>query len=242
MGGAATKQFGTERIPNDHFANIVATINSFNRPITVAKVYSKPDHGDIDVIVNRVQDRDFLVQRLKLHDIVKNGNVWSCVYNYADRKYQIDIIYCESKFANEWYSYGNMSLLIGRIIPEKLKFAFDGLRLRYSNVVIKSDFFEALEFLGLDVERFKHGFKHRVELLRLLGWQVWSADDDGNMLLCVPLYCKMALADGVKLYSIFGELTDEFDNDHRFGALAYGVLLNTNGRTGSAKFLTEDDE
>ena len=165
MGGSATKQYGTERIPNDHFANIVATINSFNRPITVVKVYAKPDHGDIDVIVNRVQDRDFLVQRLKLHDIVKNGNVWSCVYNYADRKYQIDIIYCESKFANEWYSYGNMSLLIGRIIPEKLKFAFDGLRLRYSNVVIKSDFFEALEFLGLDVERFKRGFKHRVEML-----------------------------------------------------------------------------
>nr|DAR90859.1 MAG TPA: hypothetical protein [Caudoviricetes sp.] len=81
-----------------------------------------------------------------------------------------------------------------------------------------------------------------VELLRLLGWQVWSEDGDGNMLLCVPLYCKMALADGVKLYSIFGELTDVIDDDHRFGALAYGVLLNTNGRTVSTKFLTEDDE
>lgn len=68
-----------------------------------------------------------------------------------------------------------------------------------------------------------------IEMLRLLGWQVWSEDDDGNMLLCVPLYCKMALADGVKLYSIFGELTDEFDNDHRFGALAYGVLINAKG-------------
>ena len=81
-----------------------------------------------------------------------------------------------------------------------------------------------------------------VELLRLLGWQVWSEDDDGNMLLCVPLYCKMALADGVKLYSIFGELTDVIDNDHRFGALAYGVLLNTKERTVSTKFLTKDDE
>ena len=170
MGGAATKQFETERIPNNHFSEIIEQINSFNRPIAVAKVYAKPDHGDIDVIVNRISDRDFLIQRLKLQHIVKNGDVWSCVYEYDNHKYQLDIIYCESKFAAEWYSYGNMSLLIERIIPEKLKFAFDGLRLRYSNVVIKSDFFEALEFLGLDVERYKRGFKYRVEMLD------WLAD------------------------------------------------------------------
>lgn len=79
-----------------------------------------------------------------------------------------------------------------------------------------------------------------VELLKLLGWQAWSEDDDGNMLLCLPLYCKMALADGVKLYSIFGNFTEVVDNDHRFGALAYGVLLNTKGNPISTKFLTEN--
>lgn len=170
MGGAATKQYGTERIPNNHFGEIIEQINSFNRPITVAKVYAKPDHGDIDVIVNRTSDRDFLIQQLKLQHIVKNGDVWSCVYEYNNHKYQMDIIYCERKFANEWYSYGNMSLLIGRIIPEKLKFAFDGLKLRYSNVIIKSDFFEALGFLGFDVERYKRGFKYNFEMLD------WLAD------------------------------------------------------------------
>lgn len=80
-----------------------------------------------------------------------------------------------------------------------------------------------------------------VDLLKLLSWQVWKEDDDGNMLLCVPLYCKMALADGVKLYSIFGKYKEVCDNDDRFGALAYGVLINTKGNPVSAKFLTEND-
>nr|DAS91470.1 MAG TPA: hypothetical protein [Caudoviricetes sp.] len=80
-----------------------------------------------------------------------------------------------------------------------------------------------------------------VGLLKLLGWQVWKEDDNGNMLLCVPLYCKMALAEGVKLYSIFGKYKEVRDNDHRFGALAYGVLLNTKGNPVSTKFLAKDD-
>lgn len=76
-----------------------------------------------------------------------------------------------------------------------------------------------------------------VDLLKLLGWQVWKEGDDGNMLLCVPLYCKMALAEGVKLYSISGKYKEVRDNDHRLGALAYGVLLNTKGNPVSADFL-----
>lgn len=62
------------------------------------------------------------------------------------------------------------------------------------------------------------------------------------MLLLAPLYCNMALADGVKLYSINGVYGEVTDNDHRFGALAYGVLINTKGQPVSAKFLTEDNE
>lgn len=81
-----------------------------------------------------------------------------------------------------------------------------------------------------------------VELLRLLCWQVWEEDDDGNMLLLLPLYCKMALADGVKLYSVNGDYGEVTDNDHRFGALAYGVVINTKGIPASSKFLTEGEE
>ena len=61
------------------------------------------------------------------------------------------------------------------------------------------------------------------------------------MLLCMPLYCKMALVEGVKLYSIFGKYKEVRDNDHRFGALTYGVLLNINRNPVSTKFLVRDD-
>lgn len=165
MGGAATKHLGTQRIPQHRYDEIIAILGEFNcRP---AKTFPKPDHGDVDVICTP-EVRDEIIKVLNITATVRNGNVWSCVYEMGQEKYQIDFITTAKEkldYTAKWYCYGNMSLLIGRVIPKELKFAYDALKLRSCDKPIIRDFDKALEFLGFDVEKFNKGFSTTKEML-----------------------------------------------------------------------------
>jgi len=171
MGGNATKHFGTKRVPNDQYNKIVSILSDFDDCFP-AKTFAKPDHGDIDVICTSVT-RDKIIDELNITDIVKTGNVWSCVLEFENGRYQVDFIVAPKEnldYTAKWYCYGNMSLLIGRIIPKELKFAHDALKLRSCDEPIIEEFDTALEFLGFDVVRYNQGFDTKEEMLD------WLAD------------------------------------------------------------------
>lgn len=165
MGGAATKHLGTQRIPQHRYDEIIVILGKFDcRPV---KTFQKPDHGDVDVICTP-EARDEIIKMLNITATVRNGNVWSCVYEMGQEKYQIDFITAAKEkldYTAKWYCYGNMSLLIGRVIPKELKFAYDALKLRNCDEPIIRDFDKALEFLGFDVEQFNKGFSTPEEML-----------------------------------------------------------------------------
>jgi len=165
MGGAATKHLGTQRIPQHRYDEIITILSEFDcRP---GKTFPKSDHGDVDVICTP-EVRDEIIKELNISSIVDNGNVWSCVFVLGHEKYQIDFITVPEEkldYTAKWYCYGNMSLLIGRIIPKELKFANDALKLRNCDKPIIQDFDKALDFLGFDAERFNKGFSTTKEML-----------------------------------------------------------------------------
>lgn len=160
----------TTRIPQHRYDEIITILSEFDcRP---TKAFPKLDHGDVDVVCTADVARE-IIKKLNISSIICNGNVWSCVFVLGHEKYQIDFIITSKEkldYTAKWYCYGNMSSLIGRIIPKELKFANDALKLQNCDKPIIRDFDKAIEFLGFDVERFNKGFNTTREMLD------WLAD------------------------------------------------------------------
>ena len=190
MGGAATKHLNTRRMTDDEFKKISSYINECIASesilfrllhFKIARSYAKDSHGDIDLIICDLKAREIFVNKLEefFTDVEKSNLSQGLVECYACThdgvRFQLDII-TGNEFALRWYDYGNMSLLIGRVIPFKFKFGYDGLCLRGSpmdripDALIIKDFDKALEFLGFDFGRFEKGFKTREDMLD------WIAD------------------------------------------------------------------
>lgn len=166
MGGNATKEYGTQRIPQDDYKQIKALINCKPECMTTFE-FDQGTYGDIDVVCTEAGMNN-AIEMLGINTVVKNSNVHSAVLKWQGNKYQVDFIVVPQYLLNYsrcWYSYSNMSILIGKVIPFKFKFAHDGLKLRDSNYTISSSFEYTIQFLGFSHSQFMKGFSTREEML-----------------------------------------------------------------------------
>jgi len=158
---------------------------------------TKPDHGDIDILVlaNPGVDLEALV-RAKLGNKVlkysKNDNIHSFLYqSQLGKNVHIDFILSTSPEAhrtrNQYYSFNDLAAIVG-IIAKKLNFKYgtEGFFKRFQdkrgiwhNIIISQDLNDGLRILGFKVEK--------LELIR-------SSDDIFSFIMSSPLI-------GVDLFS-----------------------------------------
>lgn len=126
----------------------------------------------------------------------KNGNITSYAIRYKDddgqwsEPFQVDLIKTNSNefdFSYNYFSYNDLGNFIGRLaVIANLKFGFDGLFVKtyfdkhsdvterkqnsvgYMETKLDVDFYQALELLGLSVERYKQGFKTLDEIFEFI--------------------------------------------------------------------------
>lgn len=166
MGGNATKEYGTQRIPRDDYKQIRNMVRDIDECLPTF-TFDSTSYGDIDIVCTEA-GMESAIAAFNIDTVVSNGNVYSAVLKWQDNKYQVDFIVVPKYLLNYsrcWYSYSNMSILIGKVIPFKFKFAHDGLKLRESNYVITSSFDYAIQFLEFSCSQFMRGFSTREEML-----------------------------------------------------------------------------
>lgn len=139
----------------------------------------KESHGDLDIIYVDVNESlktdtnriEYIVKGLWPNSpIRKNSNCLSFGYPIGNDEYfQVDLIKSNRKeiaFSYYYFSYNDLGNLIGRVAHKMgLKFGHDGLwylmregDYLVGEILLTDNFFEAIEFLGFSVTRYKKGF------------------------------------------------------------------------------------
>lgn len=134
----------------------------------LAAYSSKPDFGDLDLIIDDTSDRDTLLahaEQLGITEVVQNGPVWSL--GWGD--FQVDLIFVPPvsfDFARHYFAFNDLGNLIG-IVARRLAFKLGQHGLLYpfaegdefvEDIVVTRDFDQALHFLGYSSETYHRGF------------------------------------------------------------------------------------
>lgn len=187
MGGMLLKKFGLpeKRINKEEYDKlsclILSKILEGGYEAEISKTFkSKPDYGDVDLIVNVGNGSKPLLDFVKreFHPTPhKNGNVISFPYNNV----QIDLVSvggANYEVARMYYSY-ECGMGLGAIFDKLgLKLGWDGLHLKYPLNLISAElpnheFFEVsltknideiLDIVGVSKEKLDNGFETRQEL------------------------------------------------------------------------------
>lgn len=184
MGGKALKTVVTRRVAADEYRKIKDEVVGMLRGMypghgieAIPAYRKKADFGDLDVLVEYFSDPDRpdtdirhrfrgeLRKHFKAEEIVSNGPV----YSFAWRDFQVDLILAptdEFEMSLNYFSWNDLGNLIGRVAHKMgLKYGHDGLCLPFrvetylfDTLVVTRDAFAAIEFLGMDPERFRQGF------------------------------------------------------------------------------------
>lgn len=180
MGGNALS-FETRRVHADEYMHLGSVIMSKANGIfpkssirLIKSYHSKPDHGDIDVLIssNDVQDIKQAIQdAFNPREIVHNSNCYS--FDYCD--VQVDFIFMKEDdmdIASAYFAYNDLGNLIGRIYHKMgLKFGHDGLTLQImaetrviGKICLSKDIKTILEFGGYSHDRWLQGFENLQEI------------------------------------------------------------------------------
>lgn len=184
MGGKALKTMTTRRVAaaeyheiKDEVVGMLRSMYPGHRIEAIPAYRRKPDFGDLDILVEYFSDperpdtdirhrfRGELHKHFKAEEIVSNGPV----YSFAWRDFQVDLILAPSsdfEMSLNYFSWNDLGNLIGRVAHKMgLKYGHDGLSLPFrvetylfDTLVVTRDAFAAIEFLGMDPERFRQGF------------------------------------------------------------------------------------
>lgn len=181
MGGRAILQhgFAEKRLDSAEHARLSRDVEKTlltlfpGRQVDAVPSYAqKPDHGDLDVLLERdglPDDYPQQVQQALGSSLaLRNGAVTS----YEVNGFQVDVITAPSAeyvFSLKYFSYNDLGNLIGRIAHNLgFKFGHDGLFYvvrspaaethLLGEIMLTQNFSEALEFLGLSCVRFEQGF------------------------------------------------------------------------------------
>lgn len=162
---------------------IVATGWHKGKSFIVPAYKEKDSFGDIDIVIETKEGfsrKDFEDRVIHFDKKVVNGTVTSFGYTTEEGKiHQVDLIYHPEEdynFACNYYSYNDLSNLVGRITHKMgFKFGHDGLWyiVRDGDYVVEElcitkDFKTALELFGFSYERFTQGFNNLKEIFEYI--------------------------------------------------------------------------
>jgi len=196
MGGKALLQYGikTERKNTNDFYNIMGKIAvrltyglgiTMSIPVrfsygttltsqTIKTYHTKPDHGDLDVLIK--MDENFRNKKIELkkyveetfHPNVIHNN--SGVLSFDYESFQIDFIpikECNWDIANVYYSYDPLGNIMGKTFHRfNLSYGWEGLYYKYrnfnginsNNILLSKDPKKIFDFGGYDYEKYLNGF------------------------------------------------------------------------------------
>lgn len=187
MGGNAFNHIGytAERMSKEEFHTIEREIFSVLHELniyglSIPYVKEKESFGDIDIVIVKEDDRNVKeiicdnIEKFGLREelIFRNKDVISILYK---EKYQIDFIFTNRKekdYHQSYLAYNDLGNLLGRIIKESgFQHGHNGLFYVYREgnhykelIELTTNYSDALEILGLDVDKFYSGFDTFVEM------------------------------------------------------------------------------
>jgi hypothetical protein len=187
MGGKALNRFGvfTERKNTEEFLRIgeeiqdslyVYFLNRYGISVETCVVTcyrTKPDHGDLDLLVKVTPEINMLIdfrKEIELFFLPKAINSNGGVHSFDFQGFQIDFIPVkESKWetAKTYYSYDPLGNIMGKTFHKfGLSYGWDGLFYKFrnfhgsnsQNVLLTNDARKIFEFGGYDYDRYLKGF------------------------------------------------------------------------------------
>lgn len=185
MGGNALKNTETRRYESEEYYNLVEeVINKFdiflyNRVEVIQSYNNKESFGDMDILYSTYDDnpisKSCFRQLFQPNELVQNTNVISLDY----KQFQIDFIHVskeEFDYALNYFGNNDLGNLIGKIARQfGLKHGHNGLFLplrdgnnMFAEVILTLDYNKSLEFLGLDVDRYKQGFNELSDIFEFV--------------------------------------------------------------------------
>lgn len=154
---------------------------------------SKESHGDLDIVVDSNHLLSFGIRHaIKSHDVNffkmfdlnvvdffhnQNAGFSSIQVDFEGALFQIDFIFSSlPSFAASYFSFNDLGNLIGRVAHSQgLKFGHEGLIyvLRdgdqlIQEITLTTNFDQALEYLGFDVQRYHQGFVSLVDIFEFV--------------------------------------------------------------------------
>ena len=159
---------------------------------TDIKAYaSKPDFGDLDIIIEGPFDPIAIANALGASEIVRNGDVTSIGIMTNAGLFQVDLIKIESdayEFARRYFSFNDLGNLIGRV-AHKAGFKFGHRGLVYvvrdgaqnshvvAELIVTQDWAQALKFLDYDPQAYERGFETLEDIYKFTVTSKFSNSD-----------------------------------------------------------------
>ena len=177
MGGKALKTMDARRMPAAEYhpfaARVAARLRARwpnARPYVIPAYETKPDFGDLDVLVDRAGVPDDALADLAMAFGSREVIDLKTTIALEVEGFQVDLIMVQSESypcAAIYFAYNDAGNLLGRVARAMgFKFGFDGLTylLRVGDrliaeIVLSRDPRAILEFLGYDYEAFVYGFQ-----------------------------------------------------------------------------------
>jgi len=192
MGGKALNKYGitTERKLTSDFLRIGIEIRDqigydFNYKLETEVVtcyHTKPDHGDLDLLIKidnhfhnlGIDLKDYIKEAFNPQAIHNNGGVYSFDY----QNFQIDFIPIkESKWetAKTYFSYDPLGNIMGKTFHKfGLSYGWEGLFYKFrnfngrlaKNILLTNDARRIFEFAGYDYDRYLQGFETLEDIMK----------------------------------------------------------------------------
>jgi len=192
MGGTLFKADRLERSEYQQVSNeIESTLSSYH--IKIIEAYkNKPSFGDMDILVDledktQVEVKNELLAIFNPLEYHSNGNIFSIVYGYRGRRFQIDFILTESHLMDIsfcYFSYNDLGNLLGRLTKKLgIKLGHQGLFYIHRNdtevyeVLLSTNWFDALELLEVSSEQYRNGFNELEDIFKFVASSPYFSPD-----------------------------------------------------------------
>lgn len=192
MGGNALKKVKTRRYTTSELEQVKKVLIPKLQQLLQTQIYAvksyygKPDHGDLDLLLQtpfrNVNLLTFLKDEMGALEVFPNGNVYS--FNYDDL--QVDLILIKKEHwetAKPFYDYNDLGNLIGKLAnflglkfgPEGLKYSlYDETRIhKLETVFLSSDLKRIFKVLDLDYKRYLLGFNKLEDIFEFISQSKW---------------------------------------------------------------------
>ena len=209
MGGKALKSVSTRRYTTEELNKVILAIVPVLRKLLGCRVdavvpyFSKPDHGDLDILieidsdVENDQNQKFekITQQISYDEVHYNNSVVSI--NLSDL--QVDFMFIPKQnydLCFHFFAYNDLGGFMGKIACSMgLRFGQDGLfcdlytfnrEVKLGSVTISRDPKEIIEFLGFDYYTFVRGFCFKEDIFEYITSSRYfrKATFDGSELNC----------------------------------------------------------